>query len=79
MSKQALREPPPGRQIWEDWGRSYPDPYLSVGRSSDQRELEVITRDIVRKLDLKSGDSLLDIGCGSGVLLGNILKQLKSL
>lgn len=63
------------RDSWDRWAEKHPDPFLSVHRSSDGTQLDPIVKDIMRKLSLQKGESFLDAGCGSGVLLSKLVKE----
>ena len=65
------------RKSWEEWGKGHLDLYTSVHRSSDPAQLATGARDVIKKLSLAPGGKLLDVGCGSGVFLSEILKLRK--
>lgn len=62
---------------WDAWVSTYPDPFTSVGRRFDEHELLTMASDIAEKLDLQDCHALLDVGCGSGVLLDQIVRLRK--
>jgi len=63
------------RDSWNRWANKHRDPYLSVHRSSEKKQLDIIVKDIIKKLSLEKGQRLLDVGCGSGVLLSELVKE----
>jgi len=67
-SKQNLKD------SWDLWAEKYRDPFVSVHRSEDRGQLKIIVHDIIKKLSLKKGETLLDAGCGSGILLSELIK-----
>jgi ubiquinone/menaquinone biosynthesis C-methylase UbiE len=67
------------KNSWNRWAEKHKDPCLSVHRSSDKKHLDIIVQDIIRKLSLRRGESLLDFGCGSGVLLSELVKETEAI
>lgn len=63
---------------WEDKVTDSEDLCGAVGRPTDNEKLHVIIEDLVSKLDLQSGDELLEVGCGTGVLLSLLKKSIQS-
>jgi len=63
------------KDSWNWWAEKHRDPFLSVHRSSDKTQLDPIVKDVIKKLSLQKGERLLDVGCGSGVLLSEVVKK----
>ncbi len=64
------------RKQWERWVELNDDIYSSVGRIDDPKQLEIISEDLARKLELKSSDTLMDVGCGTGGMLDKLSKHV---
>jgi ubiquinone/menaquinone biosynthesis C-methylase UbiE len=62
------------RDSWNRWAEKHQDPFLSVHRSSDKEQLVPIVKDVIMKMSLQRGEGLLDAGCGSGVLLSELVR-----
>lgn len=54
---------------WDEWAREHRDLLLSVERGPDADQTRRIADDLAEKLELCPEDRLLDVGCGSGLLL----------
>jgi len=68
-----------GAQLkWDHWAREHPDLLLSVERGPDVEQTRLIARDVAAKLELGPGDDLLDVGCGSGLLLSILRERCRS-
>jgi len=68
-----------GAQIkWDHWAREHPDLLLSVERGPDVEQTRLIARDVAAKLELGPEDDLLDVGCGSGLLLSLLRTRCRS-
>lgn len=65
------------RESWNRWAEKHPDPFLSVHRSSDRKQLDPIVKDIREKLSLRKGEKLLEAGCGSGVLISELVRVVE--
>ena len=63
---------------WNEWAQNSENPLAAVGRPLNNKELEVIILDISRKLCLVKSNRLLDVGCGSGVLLAGLKSSVMS-
>lgn len=74
MKEQGKRLGLDFKDSWNQWAEKHRDPYLSVHRSSNREQLGIIAQDVIQKLSLKKGETLLDAGCGSGVLLSELVK-----
>ena len=62
-------------EIKADWDSKFlssKNLLASVCRSQDLGSLDLITKDISSKLDLKENDIFLEVGCGTGVLLSKL-------
>jgi ubiquinone/menaquinone biosynthesis C-methylase UbiE len=62
------------KNSWDRWADKHRDPFLSVHRSSDKAQLDLIVKDIIEKLSPRKGEKLLDAGCGSGILLSELVR-----
>jgi len=62
---------------WNQWVNDNPDLFLSVERVNDFSQIEIIARDINSKLVFKENDKVLDVGCGSGLLLSRLVNENK--
>jgi len=60
---------PEARRKWDTWAAAHPDLLLSVERGPDLGETRRIVDDLARKLELRPDDRLLDVGCGSGLVM----------
>lgn len=63
------------KESWNRWADKHRDPYLSVHRSPEKSQLDLIVQDVIKKLSLRGGEDLIDVGCGSGVLLSELVKE----
>ena len=63
------------KDSWDRWAERHGDPLLSVHRSPDRTCLNPIVEDVIGKLSLQKRETLLDVGCGSGVLLSELVKK----
>ncbi|HUX02178.1 MAG: methyltransferase domain-containing protein [Phycisphaerae bacterium] len=63
---------------WDHWARAHPDLLLSVERGPDLEQTKLIAEDVARKLELGPEDDLLDVGCGSGLLLSLLRTRCRS-
>ena len=63
------------KKRWEEWVGKNPDLFESVERSPDLSQLEIGVKDIIKKLSLNKSDKLLDVGCGSGKLLSELVRK----
>ena len=63
---------------WDHWAREHPDLLLSVERGPDVEQTRLIARDVAAKLELGPQDDLLDVGCGSGLLLSILRERCRS-
>jgi len=63
------------QQKWDQWAHQHPDLLLSVERGPDLEQTRLIAADVAKKLELGSADTLLDVGCGSGILL-SLLREM---
>lgn len=59
---------------WDKAGEWYKKLVADKGHYYHQ---QVVIPGVLRLLDLKSGDNLVDVGCGNGVLAGQISKEVK--
>jgi len=57
---------------WEDKVTGSEDLCGAVGRPEDEEKLRVIVEDLTSKLELGPKDHLLEVGCGTGVLLSRL-------
>lgn len=64
------------QEIWDEWVEHHPNPLESAARPNDPALMEVILEDVIQKLSLKSGETFLDAGCGSGFMLNEIGKKI---
>ncbi|MBW3569396.1 cyclopropane-fatty-acyl-phospholipid synthase family protein [Candidatus Parcubacteria bacterium] len=64
-------------QLWLDPTMNYSCAYFKTPRDTLQKAQQQKTEHILRKLQLKPGQKLLDIGCGWGYLLVQAAKQYK--
>lgn len=62
------------KKNWESWMDKHPDLFASVHRGRDRGQLEIGARDVIQKLSLKKGETILDAGCGSAIFLSEIIK-----
>jgi ubiquinone/menaquinone biosynthesis C-methylase UbiE len=67
------------KNSWNRWAEKHKDPYLSVHRSSEKAQLDLIVQDIIKKMSLHKEEKLLDVGCGSGVLLSKLVKETEAI
>ena len=63
---------------WDHWAREHPDLLLSVERGPDLDQTKLIAQDVAAKLELGPEDDLLDVGCGSGLLLSILRERCRS-
>ena len=63
---------------WDDKVTNSDDLFSAVGRSKDDAKLMVIVEDVVSKLNLCSEDNLVEVGCGTGVLLSKLNAKVGS-
>ncbi len=54
---------------WDEWAKESGDAFAAVGRPGEKGQIEIIAEDIRQKLELNANDNLLDVGCGSGLLI----------
>ena len=54
---------------WDEWARDHQDLLGSVERGPDAEQTRRVAADLAEKLELGPEDRLLDVGCGSGLLL----------
>lgn len=66
------------QKSWNIWVKNNSSLYSAVGRPTNDSELEIITRNIIKKLILNKENKLLDVGCGSGVFLLKLKSFVKS-
>lgn len=60
---------------WDKWATENPDLLASVGRDSDIEQLNIGAEHIINLLSLTKGDRFLDVGCGSGIFLAELVKR----
>jgi len=60
------------RGNWDEKVSDSDDLYSAVGRPDDDAKLMEIVEDMVSKLDLCLEDQLIEVGCGTGVLLSQL-------
>jgi len=65
------------KKRWENWISQHPDLFTSVQRGQDWNQLEIGVNDVVEKLSLQKGETVLDAGCGSGIFLSEIIKKVQ--
>lgn len=70
------------QQWWESWARQTADPlalsrYLRGRQLWDERVIQAMVRDIGRKMDLPAEATLLEVGCGSGLLLKGLASSVR--
>ena len=63
---------------WDHWAGEHPDLLLSVERGPDPEQTRLIADDVAAKLELGPADDLLDVGCGSGLLLSFLRTRCRS-
>jgi ubiquinone/menaquinone biosynthesis C-methylase UbiE len=63
---------------WNRWAKNHQDLLYSVGRSPDIEQAKTIAGDLIDKLELGPEDDLLDVGCGSGLILSILRKKCRS-
>jgi ubiquinone/menaquinone biosynthesis C-methylase UbiE len=69
------------RKMRTDWNRYagvHDDLFASVGRGPDPDQLRIGVEDIAQKLLLEPHNQLLEIGCGTGLLLSSLSQQVSS-
>ncbi len=54
---------------------NHPDLYVSVRRCRDTKQLEIGIKDVIEKLSLRAGETVLDAGYGSGIFLSEIINR----
>lgn len=64
------------REIWNEWADQFPGALESSARPPDPALMVAIIPDVIKKLDLHPGETLLDAGCGSGYMLSEIVRQV---
>jgi ubiquinone/menaquinone biosynthesis C-methylase UbiE len=57
------------RKAWNHYVKDHDDVFASVGRVDDFDQLRIGLEDITQKLSLEPSNALLEIGCGTGLLL----------
>ncbi|WP_372766437.1 class I SAM-dependent methyltransferase [Pseudoalteromonas sp.] len=57
---------------WQQQAESSDDLKLQVGRPQSDESWQLLAKDVVEKLKLHATDNLLDVGCGSGLLLSKL-------
>jgi SAM-dependent methyltransferase len=67
--QKAIREM---RRRWDHFAAWHKDPYASVGRVSDSTQLKIGINEIAQTLDLSRASRVLEIGCGTGLLVSAI-------
>lgn len=65
------------KKKWENWINKHPDLFTSVHRGKDWEQLEIGVKDVTQKLSLKRGEKFLDAGCGSGIFLSELIKNVQ--
>lgn len=64
---------------WNNWVSKSADPFVAVGRNHSEEQLSLIIDDICMKLQISNQNNLLDVGCGTGVLVRQLKTKVKSI
>jgi ubiquinone/menaquinone biosynthesis C-methylase UbiE len=62
---------------WNNWAQNSENLFHAVGRPYDDYEINNLIEDIKNKLNFNSDDVVLDVGCGSGIVLSVIKKFVR--
>jgi ubiquinone/menaquinone biosynthesis C-methylase UbiE len=66
------------RKDWDRYAEVHNDLFASVGRLPNLGQLRIGLEDIVKKLLLEPSNELLEIGCGTGLLLSSLSPRVSS-
>jgi SAM-dependent methyltransferase len=61
---------------WDGYSEAHDDLFASVGRIPDCDQLRIGVEDIAEKLLLEPNNQLLEIGCGTGLLLSSLSQRV---
>lgn len=66
------------RKDWNRYAEAHNDLFASVGRLPNFEQLRIGLEDVVKKLHLEPPNELLEIGCGTGLLLSSLSPRVFS-